>query len=399
MNPKLPKSMHDALAREAATADHPSADVLTAFAENTLPGPEHRRIADHLARCGDCREVVFLAVDAEDRPLPLEQRLVAAAHGAERRWMPRLAWGMSIVACVFVTTSAWIWWRIESAPPRMQMASGPVSVPAAQPAQPAQESQPATESKPETELNASMESKLAPAPQSRAELAAPPPPAKAQARTPQARTVVPKSVSPKLDAIGTGSNAGVLVNESSAQANIAKTATAAEPTTITVGAATGGSLAPAAPAPHANAFAGAQGGPTAAAPGSANTLLLNRQDAARSLRAAHPQWRILADGQLEHLTLNGWSRVLANEKASFRVVSVVGNQVWVGGSSGALFHSRDEGQNWEQVALSTPTGRETATIVSIQFDDPQHGTITTDSGVRCATTDGGSSWSCSAVQQ
>jgi photosystem II stability/assembly factor-like uncharacterized protein len=44
--------------------------------------------------------------------------------------------------------------------------------------------------------------------------------------------------------------------------------------------------------------------------------------------------------------------------------------------------------------LTTLSGRETSTIVSIQFDDAQHGIVTTDSGARCSTTDGGGSWSC-----
>ena len=89
----------------------------------------------------------------------------------------------------------------------------------------------------------------------------------------------------------------------------------------------------------------------------------------------------------------GWTRVLADQTATFRVVSVVGNQVWVGGSGGALFHSRNDGQNWAQVALTTPNGPETASIVSIQFDDAQHGTVTTDTGTRWGTIDGGATWS------
>jgi photosystem II stability/assembly factor-like uncharacterized protein len=121
--------------------------------------------------------------------------------------------------------------------------------------------------------------------------------------------------------------------------------------------------------------------------------LVNPQVAVRSLRAAH-LWRITADGHLEHSTAEGWTRVLADQTATFRVVSVVGNHVWVGGSGGALFHSHDEGQNWEQVALTTLSGRETSTIVSIQFDDAQHGTVTTDTGTRCSTTNGGGSWNC-----
>ena len=41
---------------------HPDADLLTAFAEKSLQDPERARVTDHLARCGDCREIVALAL-------------------------------------------------------------------------------------------------------------------------------------------------------------------------------------------------------------------------------------------------------------------------------------------------------------------------------------------------
>jgi photosystem II stability/assembly factor-like uncharacterized protein len=176
-------------------------------------------------------------------------------------------------------------------------------------------------------------------------------------------------------------------------AKAAPATTNAEPGAITIGNA-----AAAAPAPHVNSFAATEGGPLGAAPGSAGAVLLNPQ-MARSLRVAHPQWRITAEGHLEHLTTEGWMRVLADHAANFRVVSVVGNHVWVGGSGGALFHSRDDGQSWQEVALTMLNGRETATIVSIQFDDSQRGAVTTDNGTRCTTVDGGGSWNCNAAQE
>jgi photosystem II stability/assembly factor-like uncharacterized protein len=41
---------------------HPDADLLTAFAEQSLTGAERDHVVEHLARCGDCREVVSLAL-------------------------------------------------------------------------------------------------------------------------------------------------------------------------------------------------------------------------------------------------------------------------------------------------------------------------------------------------
>jgi hypothetical protein len=394
MNQSLPKPMLKALERQPLPADHPSANVLTAFTENALVGDEYRRTADHLSRCGKCREIVFLASSAADKPFQIEEQ-IAAAYAVPRRRMPRLVWGMSIAAAVLVAASALVWWRNESAPPRMQMASRTVSTPTAQPIERLGEAPPAIESKSSTELKSPTptQSSIGPKPatalETTAELATPP----ASVATSQAKTARAKNVSPQgAKTPGMGASAGIRAGAIPAKAT--PTPATTEPATIAISADANISTASTTPAatPHANSFAPAPSGPLAAASGAADQPLLNPQVAVRSLRAAH-LWRITADGHLEHSMAQGWTRVLADQTATFRVVSVVGNQVWVGGSSGALFHSRNDGQNWAQVALTTPNGPETASIVSIQFDDAQHGTVTTDTGTRWGTIDGGATWS------
>ena len=117
------------------------------------------------------------------------------------------------------------------------------------------------------------------------------------------------------------------------------------------------------------------------------------------------QWRVTEDGQLEHATLvtpkldenrepqsptyTIWAQVLAEEPVRFHAVAAIGNQVWAGGAGGALFHSTDGGQHWNKVALHD----ERSTIVSIRFDDPQHGVVKTEAGSRWSTSDGGMRWS------
>ncbi len=74
---------------------HPDAESLNAFAERALAGREREQVAAHLSVCGRCREVVFLAQEANAE---LEPRLVAAAAAPQtegrspwfRNW--RLAW-------------------------------------------------------------------------------------------------------------------------------------------------------------------------------------------------------------------------------------------------------------------------------------------------------------------
>ena len=386
MNHNLPKPMLDALARQTLPMDHPSADALTAFTENALRGDEHRRIADHLAACGGCREIVFLSASAADEPLQVEEQ-IAAEIGARRRWMPWLVWGSSVATAVLVGASALMLWQNRSAPSSMQMASRSVSVPAAQPSEQTQEPQRTTEAQSAAEPPTITET-----------------PTARPLEEPQGKTARAKTSSPRdAETLGVGSSAGIVAGALPAPAKAAPATTiefaktgpkATNEDSRSLAGAKATAAMPSATAPYVNSFAAVQGGPAGAVPGSTDRLLLNPQTTLHSVRAVHPQWRITPDGHLEHLTDGGWTRILADHSAEFRVVSVVGNHVWVGGTGGALFHSRDDGQNWEEVALTALPAHETATIVSIQFDDPKDGTITTDSGTRCITIDGGGNWSC-----
>ena len=70
------------------------------------------------------------------------------------------------------------------------------------------------------------------------------------------------------------------------------------------------------------------------------------------------QWRVTSDGHLEHSTSSGtWTPVLADQPAKFHAVSVVGDNVWAGGSGGVLFHSTDGGQTWNKNQLSEAAQR------------------------------------------
>jgi hypothetical protein len=99
---------------------HPDADLLTAFAEQALSPTERDRVLEHLALCGDCREVVALALPAADivaAPIAAEGeavRATATLTKAERNWLtsrrfawPTLRWaalaaGIAVVASVLL---------------------------------------------------------------------------------------------------------------------------------------------------------------------------------------------------------------------------------------------------------------------------------------------------------
>jgi photosystem II stability/assembly factor-like uncharacterized protein len=110
----------------------------------------------------------------------------------------------------------------------------------------------------------------------------------------------------------------------------------------------------------------------------------------RSGEAAKTRWRISRDGHVEHTVASStWEQVMAAEPVTFRVVATVGNNIWAGGSDGALFRSTDGGKHWARVALADEHG----TITTIRFNSAQQGIVTSASGTTWETLDGGRTWS------
>ena len=111
-----------------------------------------------------------------------------------------------------------------------------------------------------------------------------------------------------------------------------------------------------------------------------------------------PHWRLSTEGALERSTDAGrsWHLVrIATPQATLRSFSAVGRDIWAGGSGGALYHSADNGWTWTRVAAQAGDTALEVDIVRVEFTDPQHGTVTTSTGERWTTDDGGASWSVS----
>lgn len=141
-----------------------------------------------------------------------------------------------------------------------------------------------------------------------------------------------------------------------------------------------------------NSFAENEATPALVQPGA--PLMFGKSRAGlHAVSSTRPQWRIGPDGHLERsMVPEQWTRVLANQPVTFRAVAAIGNDVWAGGNGGALFHSPDGGEHWGKVSLAGNSNVETAAIISIRFDDAQHGVVISDNGTRWATTDGGLTW-------
>jgi hypothetical protein len=83
---------------------HPDADLLTAFAEHSLKNSEREQLMDHLARCGECRDVVALALPIRDNAA-LPDSASSAHNWFTPAWLswPILRWGVVAAGIALVT--------------------------------------------------------------------------------------------------------------------------------------------------------------------------------------------------------------------------------------------------------------------------------------------------------
>ncbi|MGB8541092.1 MAG: YCF48-related protein [Candidatus Acidiferrales bacterium] len=105
----VPKIVLKRLQETAAVGTHPDADLLAAFAERSLGETERARVMEHLARCGDCREVVTVAA------LPAKEAeavniSVAPTRGSWFGW-PVLRWVAVAAGIVAIATVGIVQYR------------------------------------------------------------------------------------------------------------------------------------------------------------------------------------------------------------------------------------------------------------------------------------------------
>ena len=87
--------------------NHPDADVLTAFAERSLPELERAVVLEHLARCGDCRDIVALALPAmEGVETGVSRSPSPATSPSIGGWLtwPALRWGFVAAGVVAIAS-------------------------------------------------------------------------------------------------------------------------------------------------------------------------------------------------------------------------------------------------------------------------------------------------------
>jgi hypothetical protein len=82
----------------------------------------------------------------------------------------------------------------------------------------------------------------------------------------------------------------------------------------------------------------------------------------------------------------------ANPVVVFRAVAALGPEVWAGGTSAMLYHSLDAGSYWTRVVPAEANASLVGDVISVEFSDTQHGKITTSLGELWMTSDDGQTW-------
>jgi hypothetical protein len=313
---------------------HPDADVLAAFAEQSLASRERAEVMEHLARCGGCREILSVSLPA------IETHATARISPGRSAWLawPVLRWG-ALAAGVLIVCAAGV----------LQYAH-----------------------RPQGTIVASNFPNVAPEAMKDSSSAAAATAVQAPAQMNIPEQVLPSKipvVSQKQALFNTlqtvdGAN-GFQIGRHGPR-NAGNEPQAQDGSGISensvLGQSSGTSLNS-----GANAF-----------PQWAVTPVGGLQrsfDEGKSWENVHPE------GDLTFTT-----------SFLFRAVTANGLDVWVGGSEGALFHSVDGGNRWLRQMPSTSGTALEGDIVSIQFADPENGKIVTSIGQLWTTSDAGQSW-------
>jgi hypothetical protein len=437
---QLPKIVKERLATPGLSG-HPDADMLTAFAEQSLPGSDRVLIMEHIARCGDCREVLALA-------LPEMEEAVAPVTW-QRPWfsMPVLRWGAIAAACVVLVSVGVVRYRQGS--PQM---TAEVKIP--------------KESTFNTASNTSNEPAI---PSTKSEIPPPPNPASiagADKPSPMTSLSRPGDTAARADVntVREKTNSDALVASVSA---LAGSASKNEPQQPTADASSfAARVRPVAPAstqtetlkaanaspaalPEQSQLASQQtenveqteqqanssevrtvvgkakapiAAPAMGSPGLARSSAPFSMTPATEASAPGPRWTITSAGGLQRSYDEGktWQDVsvtanpvsakvtlqaepsalsaqnvpqLKKQKDSvaspiIRAISASSSEIWAGAAGGVVYHSSDAGNHWTSIIPSDNGVLLTGDIVSLQFSDASHGKITTSTSEIWTTTDG-----------
>ena len=382
--------------------EHPDADLLTAFAEHALGGPERELVLAHLAVCVACREVVSLAL-----PQEAEMVEVAAPSGSWFRW-PMLRWTAVAATVIVVGAAVSVLVPRRTANQALQEASVPAqkvpSVPSAQNAETReQENKPVGAKRQARQAVAQPSERGAAAKENSKQVAAD---ALSQARNEAVAVQPAPAPVPQIQA-GEAQPAKsrdlqqMTTLEEAAKPEAARKDSALADKDAAKGAAVGGQVAenryqaaaapPSPPPPAENQVAPSSELRAKSAGGlpSSGPMALAK---AKKLDTT-TRWRVSASGAIERSSSGAaWEKVEIDPGVTFRGISSTSGDLWAGGTGGALFHSADAGRTWSRVRVGDEGMWVSEVIVGVDFPNAASGFVTTASGAVWQTQDAGRTW-------
>ena len=107
-----------------------------------------------------------------------------------------------------------------------------------------------------------------------------------------------------------------------------------------------------------------------------------------------PSWTLSPDGAVQRSFDSGktWQTIPVAGNVVFRALAANDADVWAGGAAGALYHSSDAGEHWTQIKPVADGKPLAADILTVQFSDAQHGSLTTADHETWTTGDAGLTW-------
>jgi hypothetical protein len=397
---------------------HPDAEVLTAFAEHSLAECERAQVFDHVAQCGNCRDILFLAA-------PQTEAIQILQKVPVRGWWswPVLRWG-ALGACV-VIVGAVVTLRHDGGKfnASRQEAAPTIIAKEITPAAP-QDSiatradirvpeQKISEQQKPSEQRDALAKKISSAiePARHASSAVPkfpmqfdgpvPPVGKPSTSTgalqgDAGNSLASSRVKPLFGArLAKSGNQALTADKAQEQKDELdylnpddkKTASANSPRASSETVEVQGA------SPMVETESSAVS--AAVSPSETSQLKVTGRNVADLFPLASSlRWMLTSSGALQRSLDQGhtWERVPVANNVIFHALSVQGAEIWVGGPAGALYHSANSGQSWVQIIPTSNGESLSAEITKIEFIGQQNGTVTTSSGENWVTSDGGKSW-------
>ncbi|MFY9951538.1 MAG: YCF48-related protein [Candidatus Sulfotelmatobacter sp.] len=394
---EVPQFVLKRLRETAVAGSHPDADVLTAFAEQSLPVSERGRVIEHLAACGDCRDVVALALPATE----IEVAPVSTTRA--RGWwlgLPVLRWG-ALAAGLTVAISIGVFQyshRRNGDMVASNRAQEAVTLPSSSDLLHATQkavSRTETGTQPSSVLGSPVPSGQKPAvevsrrdraaghdiviaqlAQNANALSAPVNSHSAAKRKNQVAQQIAQNDSPLLPDRGNATNLTSFDVVKAKDPVPAQSTSSNAPTSLA-------SASPLQTSPSLMSRALPLWTVTSSG------VLQRSFDGGNTWENVNPT---LNEGQANTHPANQKAEVAVDPNAAFRAVAALGPEVWAGGSSGVLYHTSDGGNHWIRVTPSTAAAGLTGDIIRIQFADPQHGRISTSNAELWTTSDSGETW-------